>query len=92
MMRILTIKGSGERPVVEISVDGKGKEFELNQDISAEDIYSVLDYKRGDEYKVERGEQGAIDKTAFEAFCSLLENIAKEINKYAEEIEDSECV
>lgn len=92
MMRTLKIKGNKGKSVVTISVDDNEKEFDLTEDISAESIYSVLDYKRGNRYEVEPAEIGSIDKTAFEAFCGLLGNIAEKINEYADEIEESDEV
>lgn len=92
MMRTLKIKGDKDKSVVTISIDDNEKEFDLSEDISAESIYGVLDYKCGNRYKVEPGEIGSIDKTAFEAFCGLLGNIAGKINEYADEIEESDEV
>lgn len=90
MMHTLRIKGDNNRPVVTISVDDGEKEFDLSEDISAESIYAVLNYRRGDRYSVELGESGSIDNAAFEAFCGLLERVAEKINEYAEEIEETE--
>ena len=90
MTRTLRINGDSEKPIVTISLDDHKKEFDLSEDINAEGIYAILDYKRGSRYKVEPGENGSIDKTAFEAFCGLLDSIAKKTNEYADEIEDTE--
>lgn len=90
MMRILKINGDNNKSIVTISMDGNERQFDLSEDISAESIYAVLDYRRGDRYTVEPGENGSIDKTAFEAFCGLLDSIAEKTNEYADEIDDSE--
>lgn len=92
MTRTLKINGDSDKQIVTISLDDNAKAFDLSEDISAESIYAVLDYKRGSRYEVEPGENGSIDKTAFEAFCGLLNSIVEKTNEYADEIEDADDV
>jgi hypothetical protein len=79
MIRSIHINGN-ENKQLTVKVDDMERQFSLDQDISAKELFDILQFKKGDTYNVAKGESGAIPQTAFDAFCGLLSDIAQQIS------------
>lgn len=69
---------------ITISQDQK-KEMILsdNREISADKIYSLLSYERGDTYKLEKKNPNDKDSGCVDEFALLIKDITDELNKYS---------
>lgn len=64
---------------------------ENDREISAEEIYDILDYKRGDSYNIITENEKVIDKPVLSFFQELFENISVRINDLNKsEVDDEE--
>lgn len=74
-----------ENKGVEIFVNEVSKYIieEGNREISAKEIYDLLDYEYGDTFSVESENEKAIDEPVLAFFKELFDDICKRINEIA---------
>lgn len=51
-----------------------------NREIEAQDIYELLDYKKGDSYTVEKKNDHNLDENALDLFYDLIKDIVDKLN------------
>lgn len=59
-----------------------------NRTIKAEDIYSLLDFSRGDTFTVRSQNEVELDAPVLEFFEKLISDISKKLNKLPEAVEN----
>jgi hypothetical protein len=85
MARSIYISGDESKQLT-VKVDDVDKQFSLDQDISAKELFDILQFKMGDIYDVVRGDPGAIPQAAFDALCKLMDDIAEQISAIADPV------
>lgn len=76
-----TLKISGENAKLHIALDDQEPyEFDSGKSISAEQIYEILDFHKGDTYIIEQVGNGELPEGAYSAICELMQNIVDRIN------------
>lgn len=66
-----------------IIIKANGESFTINKDsraINADDIYKLLDYKRGDKYIVKSFNEKKLDVPVLDFFTKLFEEIVEYLN------------
>lgn len=88
MEHTMTINGNADGSV-SVRVDSSNEStFDTSRTISAEELYSSLNYSPGDAYRINKGSPDKVPPRSFDAFCALYEDIIKGINAFASQITD----
>lgn len=67
---------------IKILVDGKGKKSipSENRKITADEIYNLLNYTKGDTYTIEKKNAKNLDVQVLDFFLELMVDIVKQVN------------
>jgi len=80
MERQVKIEGTSVGSIA-IWVDGTSvKEVTFDQNLSADELFSILAFEKGLTYKFEKGEPKSATQSGFDAFADLMGEICKALN------------
>lgn len=82
MANLIKVSGDDEKQVMLTLDEYPSVAFTLSKNISAQQIFDVFQYSKGETYNIVQGEHGMVPEGAFEAFYSLIEDIVSKINSY----------
>lgn len=87
-MRLIKLEGIGSGISMQVG-NNAPTVFPLADDIKATELFKVLDFHQGCQYKVECGASGELAPGAFDGFCGLIEDIVQGINKISDSSDET---
>ena len=86
--RINIIMNPNKDIVISINNETKLTIEKNSRTITADSLYHILDYSRGDTYIVEKSNEQDVDKPVLEFFADLLSDICQRINSLSTESQE----